>query len=394
MLIIKRTIFWHIFNKTINFAHMIELAQHIEVLLLENDCVIIPEFGGFVAHYTPAIRTEENIFLPPIRAIGFNPQLRLNDGLLVQSYMAVYDTNFSDAAKIIEAEVAELIATLHKEGKVYLANVGELNYTIHEAYEFIPYNDKITTPYLYGLDSFEMKELSVLHRVEEKVLVPVVLKKKKSYEIRTTRARAVLRNVVAVVAAIALFFAFSTPVENTHIEKGNYAQLLPVDLFEKIEEQSVVMTPVAVKQEAKKVSRVTKTPPAAYGTETGRVSAKPLTVKEVKVARPEVNENKKNDSVQSDKSHSQTVLSNKAKAGTRQADANFHIIVAGGITLKDAEIMAGQLKAKGFADAKALSSDGKVRVSITSCATREEAMRQLLKLRENEAYRTAWMLVK
>ena len=27
---------------------MIELAQHIEALLLENDCVIVPNFGGFV----------------------------------------------------------------------------------------------------------------------------------------------------------------------------------------------------------------------------------------------------------------------------------------------------------------------------------------------------------
>ena len=33
---------------------MIELARHIEILLLENDCVIIPDFGGFIAHYQPA----------------------------------------------------------------------------------------------------------------------------------------------------------------------------------------------------------------------------------------------------------------------------------------------------------------------------------------------------
>ena len=46
---------------------MIELAQHIEVLLLENDCVIVPGLGGFVAHYTPAMRVaEENVFLPPL----------------------------------------------------------------------------------------------------------------------------------------------------------------------------------------------------------------------------------------------------------------------------------------------------------------------------------------
>src|SRR5699024_11270585 len=85
---------------------MIELAQHIEVLLLENDCVIVPGLGGFVAHYTPAMRVaEENVFLPPTRIIGFNPQLKMNDGLLVQSYMAVYDTDFSDATRIVEKEV-------------------------------------------------------------------------------------------------------------------------------------------------------------------------------------------------------------------------------------------------------------------------------------------------
>ena len=73
---------------------MIELAQHIEALLLENDCVIVPNFGGFVAHYAPATYVkEENLFLPPTRTIGFNPQLKLNDGVLVQSYMSAYDTS-------------------------------------------------------------------------------------------------------------------------------------------------------------------------------------------------------------------------------------------------------------------------------------------------------------
>ena len=95
---------------------MIELAQHIESLLLENDCVIVPNLGGFVAHYAPASYIkEENLFLPPTRIVGFNPQLRLNDGVLVQSYMSVHDTSFSDAARLVEKEVAELIGLLHEE---------------------------------------------------------------------------------------------------------------------------------------------------------------------------------------------------------------------------------------------------------------------------------------
>ena len=71
---------------------MIELARHIEILLLENDCVIIPDFGGFIAHYQPArYIKEENLYLPPVRTIGFNPQLTINDGLLAQSYMHTHD---------------------------------------------------------------------------------------------------------------------------------------------------------------------------------------------------------------------------------------------------------------------------------------------------------------
>ena len=34
---------------------MIELAKHIEVLLLENDCVIVPGLGGFIAHSEGAL---------------------------------------------------------------------------------------------------------------------------------------------------------------------------------------------------------------------------------------------------------------------------------------------------------------------------------------------------
>ena len=108
---------------------MIELAQHIEALLLENDCVIVPGFGGFVAHYAPATHVkEENLFLPPTRTIGFNPQLKLNDGVLVQSYMSAYDTSFADATRIVEKEVSAFIEILHEEGKAHLENVGEIHY--------------------------------------------------------------------------------------------------------------------------------------------------------------------------------------------------------------------------------------------------------------------------
>ena len=345
---------------------MIELAQHIETLLLENDCVIVPGFGGFVAHYSPATRVkEENIFLPPTRTIGFNPQLKLNDGVLVQSYMSAYDTSFADASRIVEKEVNEFIGLLHEEGKAHLDNIGEIHYNIYGNYEFVPYDYKITTPSLYGLDSFEMHELSVLQQ-KEKVWIPAhPEKEKKTFEISINRAY--LRNAAAMIAAIVLFFAFSTPVENTDVQKNNYAQLLPSELFEQIEKQSVAVTPVYVKsdamQQAKKLSATASTSSSTKTSSTKKNTAdktsKPIAVREVKVAKHP-----------------------------------YHIIVAGGISLKDAEAIATQLKSKGFANAKALNMDGKVRVSISSFDNRNEATKQLLELRKNETYKNAWLLAK
>ena len=362
---------------------MIELAQHIETLLLENDCVIVPGFGGFVAHYSPATRVkEENIFLPPTRTIGFNPQLKLNDGVLVQSYMSAYDTSFADASRIVEKEVNEFIGLLHEEGKAHLDNIGEIHYNIYGNYEFVPYDYKITTPSLYGLDSFEMHELSVLQQ-KEKVWIPAhPEKEKKTFEISINRAY--LRNAAAMIAAIVLFFAFSTPVENTDVQKNNYAQLLPSELFEQIEKQSVVVTPVYVKsdamQQAKKLSATASTSSSTKTSSTKKNTAdktsKPIAVREVKVAKQE------------------TAATAPAVKSPESANHPFHIIVAGGISLKDAEAIATQLKSKGFANAKALNMDGKVRVSINSFDNRNEATKQLLELRKNETYKNAWLLAK
>ena len=349
---------------------MIELAQHIEALLLENDCVIVPNFGGFVAHYAPATYVkEENLFLPPTRIIGFNSQLKLNDGVLVQSYMSAHDTSFADATRMVEKEVNAFVEILYEEGKADLENVGEIRYNIYGNYEFTPYDHKITTPSLYGLDSFEMRELSALQR-KERILVPASLtKEKKTYEISISRT--LLRNAAAMIAVIVMFFAFSTPVENTYVEKNNYAQLLPAELFEQIEKQSVAVTPVSVetKHNQKNATGQTKKVTA----DKARTS-RPIAVKEVKVAKQETTP--------------------AAPAVQPQANHPFHIIVAGGIGLKDAEAMAEQLKAKGFAEAKALNSDGKVRVSIRSFGNREEATKQLLELRKNETYKNAWLLAK
>lgn len=361
---------------------MIELAQHIEVLLLENDCVIVPGLGGFVAHYTPAMRVaEENTFLPPTRIIGFNPQLKMNDGLLVQSYMAVYGTDFSDATRIVDKSVKELLSLLHENGKADLPNIGELRYNIHDAYDFVPYDNKITTPYLYGLDSFEMQELAVLRKPYESKTIPfapvVREEKKRKYEIRINPSY--LTNAVAMIAIVALFFFFSAPIENTEVVEANYARLLPGELFEQIEKQSLVITPIVVHQQA--AAKKAKASQTGLSQSAGKKVVAPVAVKEVKVRR------------QSAAAPVQPKTETTAAVPVVQpAKTPYHIIIASVGTEKDADAMAQRLIAKGHVGAKAIIGDGKMRVSIQSCATEAEAYRALNKIRQDEAFQNAWVL--
>lgn len=146
---------------------MKELSRHIETLLLENDCVIVPGLGGFIAHNKPAeFKESANIFCPPLRTIGFNPQLTINDGLLVQAYMQAYDTDFPDASRKIENTVSQIKETLYKNGQAELDNIGTLYYTMAGVYGFEPYYNAFFSPDLYGLGNFSISPLSALSTSE------------------------------------------------------------------------------------------------------------------------------------------------------------------------------------------------------------------------------------
>ena len=116
---------------------MIELDRHIEILLLSNDCVIVPGLGGFMTHHVGA-RYDDNdqMYLPPLRTLGFNPQLTMNDSLLVQSYIEAYDISYPEALRRIESEVEELKQHIETAGYYELNDIGGLSLNEEGKYLF------------------------------------------------------------------------------------------------------------------------------------------------------------------------------------------------------------------------------------------------------------------
>lgn len=154
---------------------MVELAKHIEILLLDNDCVIVPGFGGFMAHHVDAVYDkDENLYLPPSRTLGFNPQLHINDSLLAQSYVEAYDISYPDAVKRIEAEVSEMRQTISNQGFYELPDIGVIQTNEDGNLEFEPCSAGILTPELYALTSFEFEELRALPEEKKEDVAPSV----------------------------------------------------------------------------------------------------------------------------------------------------------------------------------------------------------------------------
>ena len=151
---------------------MIELERHIEILLLSNDCVIVPGLGGFMTHHVEARYDErDSMFLPPLRTLGFNPQLNINDSLLVQSYIEAYDISYPEALQRIDDEVNELRQHVENEGCYELNDIGVLSLNEDGNYVFTPCEAGILTPALYGLSSFEISPIKVKAEQPQPVVV-------------------------------------------------------------------------------------------------------------------------------------------------------------------------------------------------------------------------------
>ena len=367
---------------------MIELTKHIEILLLENDCVIVPGLGGFIAHYQPAhYEEDECVFVPPTRMVGFNPQLTMNDGLLAQAYMQTHHTDFSDATKMISVKVNELKEKLYNEGLVKISGVGTLHYTMYNQYEFRPMENGILAPELYALEAFSISPLSA-EVVTETIVQPelprerrIVPEKKKSYSLNPQW----LGNAVAVVVAAIFFFALSVPVENTYIDKGNYASLGTNCLFDAIRSQSVATTLITpVKKEPQKTKSVDVSP-VVVKVEKVASASKVAVKEEAKVEIPKVVSSKK----EIKKAETPKV---EKKLVTITPKKHYHLIVASLATSADAQRMLKEYKQQGYTGASVIQGGGRYRISLCSYSERTQAQNRLNELKKADAFKNAWML--
>jgi hypothetical protein len=374
-------------EKKRNFALVIELQRHIEILLLTNDCVIVPDFGGFMAHHVSAhYDIADRSFFPPKRTLGFNPQLRLNDSVLAQSYVEAYDISYPEALRRIEEEVEELKNYLSEVGSYLMEDLGTLSVNQEGNYEFEPCEAGILSPELYGLDSYLFKRLKdddmveqhpTVSATEESIAAPTpALLDFTDYDSNDDRAIVIkmswIRNAVAMAAAIIAFFFMATPVANSDWSNQTMSQLQNKLLYKLIPQDTNVApaTPVTA-----------STMKDIHASDVAKAADKAKVSEASKVA-------------ETDKAELPTTVSDKKLQDPVQATNIYCIVVASQVKMTNAEIFVEQLHKDGYKDAKVDVHNNVIRVLCGEFQSESEAYRQLNKMNVKEEFAEAWVYKK
>lgn len=155
------------------------LANYISDLLYRYECVIIPDFGGFIVNNKSAtIDSINNILSPPFKQITYNSHLKNNDGLLANYIATVDKISYECALNYIRFEIEEWHQKL-KNTDIDVEGIGSFS-LIDDKLHFEPQK---TINYLvssYGLSNVISKKIKretpvKKENVKSTVKTPVVL---------------------------------------------------------------------------------------------------------------------------------------------------------------------------------------------------------------------------
>lgn len=194
---------------------MISMIEHIEYLMLSNDCVVVPGFGAFIAQYTSSNNCAQNsTFTSPKRSISFNASINHNDGLLANSIVKKASIPYAEALKQIEKSTTICRQALSDGSEVPFGRLGFFISNAEGHIEFIPFHHELANDDFFGLQSFSFPTLA--ERNAQVATEETVSETYSEPEINIGRRNWFSHKAVQIAASIVMLvcltFALSTPI--------------------------------------------------------------------------------------------------------------------------------------------------------------------------------------
>ena len=197
---------------------------YISELLFLHDCVIIPNFGGFVGNNKSAILNEQlGTINPPSKEILFNKNLITNDGLLISNIAEKENISNIKAKELVVDYVENINEKLQTIRTFRIEKVGLLSLGIDNNVLFL--QDSFTN---YNLNSFglkleQTKKVDKIEKKIEEIIQPITTK---------TGRRKVWRAAAILLPIIGLSLISITQEDKINNVYAQMANLNPFSIFE------------------------------------------------------------------------------------------------------------------------------------------------------------------
>ncbi|MCB0486472.1 MAG: SPOR domain-containing protein [Flavobacteriaceae bacterium] len=218
------------------------LSDYISDLLFRYECVIVPDFGGFITNTKPAIISPyTKTFYPPHKLITYNCHLRNNDGLLANYISTVDRMPYDSALNYIRFEVNQWKEEL-KKTDLTLERLGRFSLDINNAIIFEPQTDINYLTEAYGLASFVSPEIKreeyvkQVEKLEEKAPILISDRKKSSPDYLKYAAAFLIAASVIGFASNSLYKSYKNK------QQVGEAQKQQKELETKIEQATFIVT--------------------------------------------------------------------------------------------------------------------------------------------------------
>ncbi len=350
------------------------LSAFLVELLKTNDCVIIPDFGGFIANYLPAASNSAgDQFYPPSKELVFNEKLRKNDGLLVHFVCEKEGVGYLEARKMVSEFVAETLFKLENSQRIEFEQIGSLHYDAndHIVFEANDQYQNLRTD-AFGLGNFHFPHLVTKYHQPVK---PVF--KDKEPEQQKRRRPVVQYALLALPILAALYLIPKIFLSDLSFNQPNSASL------------SISDSP-ASKNPATDVIQ----PEAKADTKSDQLFSNNEVKEAIKLDEPSTAPVINNPvaptmdsptTVQPQQNIAQSVV-NESSPG------KFHVVGGCFKVKENADKLVEQLIKKGFHAQVTNLNKNFYRVSVESYATRKEAELALVKLFESEPDADYWLM--
>ena len=144
------------------------VEKQLKRLLYRFDCVILPDFGAFLAKNKPSQYHEKTqVFYPPKRQLNFNAQLKSDDGLLIKSIAKSNAISYDQAKQDVKSFVEDLKSTLRQEQRVELDQLGSFELSADQVLRFFPDNNSLRKD-TFGLQPLQVDQLESVNNLNKK----------------------------------------------------------------------------------------------------------------------------------------------------------------------------------------------------------------------------------